>query len=188
MISVPALFSASFCFPPHTLRLLANRRFTCMRAHILQLVSTASIAQGWAWLKKRLRVARNLVFARVPFFFVFVLLLFSPPAPFFGDSPGLPWALLGSPGLPWAPLGSSGCPWGVPGVSICDSPELPWAPLGSPGLPWAPLGSPRFPWMVGLTQTGAKLIKSGSNWHQKDPQMNGKTAGVTIHSTCNKPI
>ena len=41
MISVPPLFSISFCFPPYTLRLLANRRFTCMRAHILPLVSTA---------------------------------------------------------------------------------------------------------------------------------------------------
>ncbi len=83
MISVPALFSASFCFPPHTLRLLANRRFTCMRAHILPLVSNAFFAQGWARLKKRLRVARNLLFARVPLFFVFVLLLFSPLGPLF---------------------------------------------------------------------------------------------------------
>ena len=89
MISVPVLFSISFCFPPHILSLLANRRFTCMRAHILQLVSSASFAQGWAWLKKRLRLARNLLFARVAFFFVFVLLLFSPPAhPFRAQGPG----------------------------------------------------------------------------------------------------
>ncbi len=81
MISVPVLFSIPFCFPPHILRLLANRRFTCMRAHILQLVSSAFFARGWARLKKQLRGARNLLFARVLFFFVFVLLLFSPPAP-----------------------------------------------------------------------------------------------------------
>ena len=47
-------------------------------------------------------------------------------------------------------------------------------PLGFPGLPCAPLGSPGFPWRVGLTQTGAKLIKSCSNWQQKDSKMNKK--------------
>ena len=83
MISVPALFSVSFCFPLHTLRLLANRRFTRMSAHILPLVSSASFAQAWAWLKKRLQVARNLLFARVPFrglFVPFSFSLFPPPS------------------------------------------------------------------------------------------------------------
>ena len=36
----------------------------------------------WARLKKKLRGARNLLFACFPFCFVFVLLLFSPMAPF----------------------------------------------------------------------------------------------------------
>ena len=56
MILAPVLFSISFCFPPHILRFLANRRFTCMRAHILQLVSSALFAQGWARLKKQLHL------------------------------------------------------------------------------------------------------------------------------------
>ncbi len=73
MISVPVLFSISFCFPPHILRLLANRRFTCMRAHILPLASPVFLAQGCARLLKQLRVARNQLFACFAFCLVVVV-------------------------------------------------------------------------------------------------------------------
>ena len=102
MISVPVLFSISFCFPPHILRLLANRRFTCMRAHILPLVWTAFFAQGWARLIKQLRGARNLLFACFPFRWVVVV----------------PWSSLV---VPWSSL-----PGGASGEDLWSI----WVPSG----------------------------------------------------------
>jgi hypothetical protein len=84
MTSVPALFSISFCFPPHTLRLLANRRFACMRAHILPLVSSVFFAQGWARLQKQFRGARDLSLSLFPFSLRFCSPFVLPSGPLFG--------------------------------------------------------------------------------------------------------
>jgi hypothetical protein len=165
MISVPVLFSISFCFPPHILRLLANRRFTCMRAHILPLASRAFFAQGSAWLKKRLRVARNQLFACFPFRRLFVV----PPVLCRTSPGGLKLTQIepisNRSGLSWVPLGSPGVPSGV-------ALGLPCASLGSPGLSWLPLaslGSPGFPWLSLGGRSGTPLGFPGLPWAPLGP-------------------
>ena len=161
MISVPALFSVSFCFPPHTLRLLANRRFTCMRAHILPLVSSASFAQGWAWLKKRLRVARNLLFACFPFRWVVVVPWSSLVVPWSSLPGGARGQICGRSGLNLTSAWSISCRYGLVLGSAQDAPgrhrTLQDAPGRSRTLQDAP-GRYRTP------QAGVSWAAMGSIW------------------------